>query len=65
MLANITQITDMLWMGGDTDPDASIASRQIEDIVTNTNIECVLDLRLEWNDKELWKANDPYGFVQY
>ena len=65
MNANITKLTDLIWIGGDTDPDQSVAAKQIDDILNRTNIVTVLDLRLEWNDMPLWNKCDPTGRAYY
>lgn len=59
MIANISQLNDRLWTGGDLDPDEETARRQVKEIAA-AGITDVIDLRIEWDDSELFDGSGIY-----
>lgn len=53
-IANISQLSDNIWTGGDLHPSEDVAKVQINEIVSH-GITDIMDLRLEWSDEELVK----------
>lgn len=57
MRADLNWVTADLAVGGDLDYDDSVALAQVNDII-NAGITHVVDLRMEDDDTEIWKAAD-------
>lgn len=58
--ANIDQITDQLWIGGDLEVrHPELARRQLDDI-ESARITTILDVRLEWSDETWVTAAKPH-----
>ncbi|MFJ6415541.1 dual specificity protein phosphatase family protein [Paeniglutamicibacter sp. NPDC091659] len=55
MRADLNWVTADLAVGGDLDPDDAIALAQVNDIL-DAGITHVVDLRIEDDDTEIWKA---------
>jgi protein-tyrosine phosphatase len=51
-MANITQLTDTLWTGGDLPPGVAVAAEHIRDW-QRAGITTVIDARYEWTDENL------------
>ena len=57
-MANITQLTDTLWTGGDLPEDDEVAADHIGDW-RDAGIGTVIDCRFEWSDEDLVAAIAP------
>lgn len=54
-LANATQLTDQLWIGGELDPsDRNLATAQLDEL-TDAGIDSIIDCRIERDDID-WVA---------
>lgn len=58
-LADVSRITDQLWIGGDCEvSDRALAGRQLDELVA-LGITDIVDVRLEWSDEEWVLAAKP------
>lgn len=62
MRANISKLTDELWVGGDLDPRAEVAAAQLKEI-HDLGIRSIIDVRSEWSDELFVK--DMYPEMAY
>lgn len=73
VIANISQLNERLWTGGDLSPDPMVARNQLRNIV-DAGITTIIDTRLEWTDEDfisehselnqVWLGVDDHGGQQ-